>query len=515
MSQPDLFGRRYTRRSFLTRTAVLGGGLALGSVLAGCGGEAPGASGAAADVPTGPDAFKGITVRVAVGSFMSTGVKMFADQWQKDTGGRLEVVEIPFGDLYSKLFQAFSSRVDAYDVLVYAGGWVSGFAKAGYISSLEDYYGKYKKNSASVLPKVEKLAYFDDKRYTVPLDGDVIMLYYRKDAFENPTAKQRFKAEKGKDLAVPQTWADYVECARFFTGWDWAGNGKPCYGVLEAMKPKDVGPYIFTAHAAGYAAHPDAPGTLFFDPETMTPSVDNPGWVQALDDWRALKEAGPSQMVTYGGGDQRGNFVAGNYALAIDWPDIGILAQDTSQSIVKDKLGYAIIPGSKRVYNAAAKSWDEGSEVQRAPYLGWGGWHASVAATSKNQAAAWHFADYIDSDAAALAAVTTPGTARGPYRTDHFAASAWTSSKVEFARPEEYLKAQQDSFAHPNVQFDLRIPEAGRYVDALDTAVQLALAGQRSSQDALAQCAKEWSSITDQIGKESQQELYRKLQVDS
>ena len=44
---------------------------------------------------------------------MSSGVKMFKDAWEAQTGGTVEVVEIPFGDLYSKLFQAFSSRVDA------------------------------------------------------------------------------------------------------------------------------------------------------------------------------------------------------------------------------------------------------------------------------------------------------------------------------------------------------------------------------------------------------------------
>jgi multiple sugar transport system substrate-binding protein len=442
---------------------------------------------------------------------MSTGVKMFQDDWQKQTGGRVEVVEIPFGELYSKLYQAFNSRVDAYDVIIYAGGWVSGFAKAGFISPLEDYFKKYKDNWDDILPKVQALTYFEDKRYTVPLDGDVIMMYYRKDAFENPKAKERFKSETGKDLTVPETWEDYLAAARFFTGWDWAGNGKPCYGVLEAQKAKDVGPYIFTAHAAAYAAHPDVPGGLFFDPATMKPQVDNPGWIQALEDWKALRAAGPSQMITYGGGDQRGNFVTGNYALAIDWPDIGILAQDESQSIVKYKLGYAVIPGSKRVWNAKEGKWDERGEVSRAPYLGWGGWHASVAATSGEQAAAWHFANFLDSTPNALKAVTTPGTARGPYRRDHFSAVPWERSAVKFAGAEPYLKAQQDLFANPNARFDLRIPEAGRYFEALDTAAQLALSGQRSSKDALSQCAKEWSSITNQIGKESQQKLYGEL----
>ncbi|WP_213450659.1 sugar ABC transporter substrate-binding protein [Rhizomonospora bruguierae] len=507
-------GPELSRRRFFGTAALVGGGLAVPGLLAACG-DAAGPAAGPVEVPTGPDAFKGVTVRVAVGSFMSTGVKIFKDQWEAQTGGRVEIVEIPFGDLYSKLFQAFSSRTDAYDVVIYAGGWVSGFAKAKFIRSLEDLHKRYTTNWDSVLPTAQKLTYFGDERYTVPLDGDVIIMYHRKDAFENPVAKQRFRAEKGRELTVPETWAEYVECAKFFTGWDWAGNGKPCYGVLEALKPKDVGAYIFAAHAAGYAAHPDHKGRLFFDPETMEPEVGNPGWVQALSDWVALKSAGPSQMVTYGGGDQRGNFVAGNYALAIDWPDIGVLAQDKSQSIVQDKIGYSIIPGSKRVWNPAGRTWDERAEVSRAPYMGWSGWHASVTATTKNPAAAWSLASFLDTTENALKAVTTPGTARGPYRTDHFEPGKWTGGEVNFVGADEYLKAQLDSFRHPNVQFDLRIPEAGRYTEALDTAAQLALSGQRTPEQALKQCADEWKSITDQIGKDSQHELYRKLQTEA
>jgi multiple sugar transport system substrate-binding protein len=133
----------------------------------------------------------------------------------------------------------------------------------------------------------------------------------------------------------------------------------------------------------------------------------------------------------------------------------------------------------------------------------------------ENPAAAWSVASFLDTTPNALTAVTTPGTARGPYRKDHFQPEAWKNSAVKFVGPEEYLKAQLDSFQHPNVQFDLRIPEAGRYTEALDTATQLALSGQRTPEQALAQCATEWKGITDQIGKESQQELYRKLQTEA
>jgi len=502
-----------SRRGFLGSAAIFSVAALTPELLAGCTNNGPSKPNSGlVPAPTGNAPFKGVTINVAVGSFNASGVKMFADQWEKSRGGKVNVTEIPFGDLYSKLFSAFSSHVNAYDVAIYASNWISGFAKSNYIIDLEPYYGQ-KDNWNTVLDQVKKLMYVKGKRYTVPMDGDMIMMYYRKDAFGHPEAASKFKSKYGYDLPVPpKTWKQYIDCAEFFTGWDWAGNGGHTYGVLEAMGPKDVGSYILTAHAAPYAANPKYPGTLFFDPDTMEPQVGNPGWVQAVDDWKRLKASGPPQMVTYGGGDMRGNFVAGNFALAIDWADTGILAQDPTQSKVKEKLGYAMAPAADRVWDYKQGSWTTPNEPSYAPYQGWGGWHASVTSTCENPEAAWDFANFLDSTENALNAVTTPGTARNPYRVEHFIPSAWTDAPVHFYEPATYLSAQLDSFKNPNAQLDLRIPEAGRYFDSLDNWVQQALAGSTSSESAMQQCAQEWKSITEKIGKASQQDYYKSLE---
>ena len=90
---------------------------------------------------------------------------------------------------------------------------------------------------------------FDGKTYAIPLDGDSILLYYRKDAFENEEYKARFKEQYGYELEVPKTWTEYMDAAEFFNGWDWDGDGEVDYGTIEAMAPKDVNPYIFLTHA--------------------------------------------------------------------------------------------------------------------------------------------------------------------------------------------------------------------------------------------------------------------------
>jgi multiple sugar transport system substrate-binding protein len=455
--------------------------------------------------------FAGQTVTVAVGSFMSSGVTMFKDEWEKNSGAKLQVVEIPFGDLYQRLFTSFSTGAGEFDVAIYAANWIPEFAMNKHILSLEKYY-KTKTNWDDVLDKTKRIMYVGGERYSVPLDGDVIFGYYRKDALENDQNKKKFKAKYGYDLAVPITWKQYRDIAEFFTGWDWSGSGKPGWGVLEAQGPKDVDPFIFVSRVASYAANPKVPGSLFFDPDTMAPSINNPGWVQALKDWIEIKKFGPPEMATTGGGTMRGNFVAGSYALGIDWADVGVQAQDEKGSIVKGKLGYFILPGSTKVWNIKTKSWDGFKDPQHAPYLGWGGWHGSIAANSKSPDAAWDFLNFIDSEKNSFRAVTTPGTARNPYRKTHFEdIKGWENSPVKYKDPGPYLQVIKQAVTHPNAQFDLRIPKAGRYFDVLDNWVQQALAGAVTPEDALNHAAEEWKQITADAGLAQQKKFYRDL----
>lgn len=494
-----LMNKRMSRRSLLLTGAQAAAGLAAAAA-------APGLVEAA----TSGARFKGVTLKVAVGSFMSTGVTLFTDSWQKRTGGHVDLVQIPFGDLYSKLFSAFTSHSAPYDIAIYANDWVPEFAKGGYVLNLEKYYKK-KSNWNSVMPNVQHLMYVKGKRYTVPMDGDVIFGYYRKDAIDNPKHKAAFKKKFGYTLAPPETWKQYHDVAAFFTGQDWAGDGRPGYGVIEAMGPHDVDPYILTARAAAYAAHPHLPGSLFFDPATMKPQVNNPGWVRALEDWIAIKKFGPPQMTTYGGGDERGNFPAGDFALTIDWADTGVQAMDPTASKIRSKLGYFILPGSQEVYNYKTKRWDKFPHVSHAPYLGWGGWHGSVISTTKHADAAWDFLDWLDTTPNALRAVTTPGTARNPYRRDHFNPAKWTNAPIHYVDPKPYLDTIYRSMTHPNHQFDLRIPGAGQYFNALDKWLQLAISGQMPAQRALNNCATAWDKITNSFGRASQKSYYNSL----
>ena len=62
-------------------------------------------------------------------------------------------------------------------------------------------------------------------------------------------------------------------------------TGLDAYGFLDPLKYQwgGFGFYFLADRAAAYAKHPDDPAWLF-DPDTMKPRVNNPAWVQAIQD---------------------------------------------------------------------------------------------------------------------------------------------------------------------------------------------------------------------------------------
>ena len=68
------------------------------------------------------------------------------------------------------------------------------------------------------------------KTYGMPSNSAVMMMFYRKDLFEDPTEQAAFKEQYGYDLAVPQTWDQYRDTAEFFdreAGRRWPARSSP------------------------------------------------------------------------------------------------------------------------------------------------------------------------------------------------------------------------------------------------------------------------------------------------
>ena len=451
-----------------------------------------------------------ITVFTQTPPFIAKPVQMFRADWEKETGGKVRLITAPWAELYPKMFSSFALGAKNYDIIIFPAAYLADFASNEFLAPLDTFIAADTRiDWLDILPVYrEKISTYAGTTYAVTMDGDSHMFYYRRDAIENPEHQAKFKAEYGYCLAPPKTWAEVRDVAEFFNGWDWDGDGRIEYGVVEGMRKGAQGFWTFFSRSAAYSSIPGQAQGLFFDPETMKPLINDPGHVRALEDWVEMIEFGVPGMINMDNGEVRSVYAAGEAAMAIDWGDVGVISDTDPGSTVKGKVGYSILPGTTSAWDYVKESWVDFPGVNHAPYLAFGGWIAGIDAKSDNVEAAYDFLSFLGSPENSYICVTTPETGFNPFRESHFEKLAgWYG--YGFVNPEDYLGAIQATIAHSNVQPDIRIPGAFRYFEALDAQLAMALAGAKTAKQALDDAAEEWEAITEDLGKEIQLKNYR------
>lgn len=428
------------------------------------------------------------------------------DAFEARTGAKVRVLTPGWNETIAKIDESLKSPDANFDIYVAISMWSGTLLGGNHIAPVPEDIKK-QIDWDDVLPIYRNTVLsWNNVAYGLPYDGDCINLYYRKDLFANPDYQARFKQQFGYDLAPPATWQAYRDIAQFFTGWDWNGDGKPGYGIAGNRVAGDISMLQFFAQAAAFAKHPDDPA-YYFDPETLKPRIDNPGFVRALKLWIDTLKYGPPGMANFAGHDVRNSFVSGQTAMAIDWADMGVHAVDSPVSVVKDKIGYAQLPGSDEVYDARSGKWDRRPN-QVASISG--NWTFFVSQASRHKTLAFAFAAHMTSKELTQKLTAMSGTAVNPSRRSHFAdAAAWNQSGFATESARAYLDAITQSLSNPNVVYDITIPGAGEYYQAFDASVHAAVSGRLTPQQALDRAAAAWEAITDRLGRAQQIAYYK------
>ncbi len=424
--------------------------------------------------------FSGVTVRVLTftGPQIAEPLQRRGPAFERQTGAKIEVITVPFSDLYQKLLTDFATKTNSYDATVFDPQWMGDS--------------------------------FKGKIYTIPLDGDFQMVYYRTDLLQ-------------KDgLQPPQTWDDYISIAQHFQGKDLNGDGKSDYGSCRAMRRSAQSYWMITSIAAAFLQSQGTKQGAFFSTDNMEPLMNNPAMAKALGIYKTLSKLGPADQLNNDVGDSRGLFVTGRCALSLDWGDIGPLAVDKTQSKVIDKVGAVILPGSKQVLDRHTMQLADcdatlcpfaTNGVNHSPFAAFGGWSGAInhAASTKVKDAAYAFLSYMSQPAQSSTDVTIGKTGFNPYRTSHFTnMGPWLSSGMSQQAAQNYLGAIKDSLNSPNMVLDLRIPQTSFYQQtALDTALAQFLAGELGVSQTMNQITTQWNKKTDEIGRQSQLDAYK------
>jgi multiple sugar transport system substrate-binding protein len=443
-----------------------------------------------------------ITIATQTGPYIASALNAAAPAWKAKTCGNVKVVEFPWSELYPKIATSLAGGDGAFDAVTFAPAWSADFKP--YLDEMPAAMQKGK-DWEDIHPMYRnRLMVFDGKVLSQSMDGDVHTYTYRIDLFEDPKEKEAFKAKYGYDLAIPQTWKQYLDIAEFFQRPD-----KGLWGTAEAFRRGGQQFWFFFSHAAAYTNHPDNPGSMFFDPDTMDAQVNNPGWVKGLEEYIRASKLAPPNALNFSFGEVNAAVAGGQVAESIGWGDTGVIAADPKQSKIPGKVGSAILPGSTEIWNHKTKKWDKFPQIVFSPFMAFGGWQIGVAAPSKNKEAAWSFIQTLTSPEVSGAAVVTGGTGVNPYRLTHVTNTANWSKIFSDREAKEYLGAQQASLDAKNVALDMRLPGYFSYTEVLEIELSKALAGQATPQQALDSVASQWNKLTDEFGRDKQLAVYR------
>jgi len=458
--------------------------------------------------------FDGVTVNIMTftGPQIAEPLQRRAPDFEKMTGAKINVITVPFSDLYTKILTDWSSGTNSVDAAVFAPQWMGDYVSGGFIEDISNRVTKDKDLQWDDIGPFFRdfSARYLGKTYLIPLDGDFHMIYYRSDVFA------------ANNLKPPETWDDYVADAKALNGKDMNGDGTPDYGSCISKKRNAQAYWFITSIAGAYIQSQGTGQGVFFDTKDMKPLVNNDAFSKALDILKETTKFGPPNEINLDVGDTRSLFTSGRCALSIDWGDIGPLAVDPATSKVIDKVGAAILPGSKEVLNRATGKLEACSKetcpyavngINHSPYAAFGGWSGGINAhaSDKVKEAAYAFLSYMSQPAQSSVDVTIGKTGFNPYRLSHFKnLDVWIKSGMSEAAAKNYLGAISDSLNSPNMMLDLRIPQNQKYQQVVeDEAVSRFLSGEIDKAAAMKAIEDGWNSLNDEIGKDDQLKAYK------
>jgi multiple sugar transport system substrate-binding protein len=432
--------------------------------------------------------------------------------WEEFTGATIQWIDVPQAEIFSKIQQGVATGEIEFDVMEGGAPWEGDILGRGLANPMPDWVKEQVDLSDYVKLLQPPVGTWEDNTYRISIDGDCHNFNFRSDVFASPELAEEWSSSGGEgDWGVPTTWQQVQAQTQFLSGKQIDGND--IYGYLDVVKPGGgFSWYFFASRASAYAKNPDSSAWLF-DPETMKPYVNNPAFVRALQDMVDAIGSEPPDQINADLLVTLGQILGGTGAMTAWWGDVGSNVYTSDSSVVQDKMSFSILPGSPDVYNNQTGEWDtigEG-EANFAPneaYIGWGLYVMQKAEERGVTEAAWDLAAHLGGKDLSMWTAIYPSGFQ-PYRDSHFDLQYWVDAgnPPEFA--EAYLASESDSYNHPNGAIEPRIPGIFDYYIAAEEEVALAVAGEKSAQEALDSAAARWEEITDRNDRESQIALYQ------
>ncbi len=420
-----------------------------------------------------------------------------ADYLKKTYGIELNLIEAPDPTSYQDTLKDLQAGGGRYDIVMQFPRFNGDLASAGALTPLDDLIAK---SGAQILMANISDAYrelycqWGGQTVAVPVDGDVAMMYYRKDAFDSEEAKAKYKEAFGADLAVPRTWDEFKQVAEFFTGWDWAGSGKPGYGFQTSTWDR---PFIEQQWAPMMASA----GGNWFDAD-VNPAFAGEAGVRAANDLKALIKTAPPGSAALSWGQTMETVFAEDVAMVLWYMDLG-------------RLGWA--------ENSSFASSGGPDKMARFGYAEWPGYEVDGVYRNFNSmfygrvVSVSAFTQQADACMAVLSTLLTPerrvlSMDDAQSGSDMFLKSDYTTDAFKVLTPsQEFLDAAKAVIS--NGFPEMLMPGAAEYMDALQGELHAFINGSGTAEEALGRAAEAWQTITERYGREAQKTVWAQVQA--
>jgi multiple sugar transport system substrate-binding protein len=287
---------------------------------------------------------KSLTIAVNAG-VEGTALKNAANEWGAAHGVRVEVVELPYANLFEREQLDLTSRTGAYDVIMLDDPWFPRLVENGNLAPLPR---EPDADFITTCVDVCRNPYRTGKPFALPYVGNSQLFFYRGDLF----AKY--------NLGAPKTWDEVLVAAKRI------GAGEKIYGYVMRAAPGNavVADFMPLLWAFGGDVL-DASGK---------PVCDSPAAVDALRFMLELGKLSPPGYAGFNADEVSAHLLQSTAAMSINWPAWIAAMDDPSKSKVVSRISFAPMPAG------------------RAPGVGeLGSWLVAVPAASKHSADAFDF----------------------------------------------------------------------------------------------------------------------------
>lgn len=394
----------------------------------------------------------------------------FAPQIKKELGIDLEFKTWPLPNQYEVVMLSLAAKTPTYDLVTYFPQYLGDFGP--YLTDIGT-LGDFEKDFVveDIVPAfLDNYMIYRDKWVGVTFDGDVHVLTYRKDLFEDPKERAAYKKQYGTALRPPQTYDEFNDIARFFTRPE-----QNLWGT-DAWYKREIQTWFWW-----YSRLLSRGGELF-DSNGKARVNDEIG-VWAMENFAESFKYAPPGALSHGYAEVRQEYFAGRTAMQEHWPCLPKVAADPNYAVerVAKNVGIATLPGG----------WHHmpGGRVFAIPQI-----------SPNNKKDAYAVLKFFATPELTKILVADTTTHLDPWRKSHFTDPSIYKEMYAAGCAEEFvtevLKAAETGIPHLNIKFSYR------YQDVIQKRVVQVLAGELKPKEAMDLVAREWDRLTDDIGKD-------------